>query len=87
MKVQYKGQKGIVRKEEFYCKAGAYTHKERTGWVLEIDGKIVLGNRLYASNRCAGADRHDYPEFQTRKHLLWTIEEDNKDWKRRQNAA
>ena len=83
MKVEYKGQEATIRKEEFYCKAGAYEHRKRIGWVVEVDGKIVLGDRKYASNRCAGADRHDYPEFRTRKEALWAVEQENEAYARK----
>lgn len=80
MLVEYTNHKGItktgiVRKENFYCKAGAYDHKMRVGWVLEIDGEVVLGGSKDSEGY--GAYRYDYPEHKTRKSLLAEIELDN----------
>jgi len=73
MIVQFKGQEAVIEKHDFYCKAGAYEHKYRTGWVLTIDGEIELGWRTSSSNICAGADGHWFPEYKTRKSLLEDI--------------
>jgi len=69
MKIIFQGQEAIIRKENFYCKAGPYEHKLRIGWVLEVNGEIVLGQRLKA-NGSFGAERFDYPEYRTRRSLL-----------------
>ena len=83
MKVTFRGGKAVIEKENFYCKAGAYDHKSRSGWVLKVDGEIVLGNKLVANNTCLGAARSDFPEYRTRKSLLQDIEYFNELYERR----
>ena len=73
MEIIYRGNIVEVKKENFYCKAGAYEHKSRKGWALvDSNGKIVLGHRL--DHRGHGSERYDYPEFTTRKSLLEAVE-------------
>jgi hypothetical protein len=74
MNIMYKGKPGTIIKQRFYCKAGAYEHKWRMGWVLVVDGNPVLGNRVSPTNVCDGSSRFDYPEYKTRKALLQDIE-------------
>lgn len=74
--VEYKGKTLTVEKREIYCKAGAYDHKRRPGWVaVDSEGKIVFGAGKRTNTICGGADRHDYPQYQTRKALLADINE------------
>lgn len=79
MKVIFKGKECLIEKKRFYLKAGEYEHKHRTGWVLlNADRKVILGDTIYCPNRNLGAARYEYPEFKTRKELLWHINEINK---------
>jgi hypothetical protein len=82
MKVIFQGEEGTVRKERFCCKAGAYDHKTRIGWVVDLDGEIVFGGDLIANNACHGANRHDYPEYKTRNRLLEDLKDHNEWWSR-----
>lgn len=74
MEITFQGKSAIIRKERFYCKSGAYEHKSKTGWVVEVEGRIVLGGRLQTNNTCHGAARTEYPEYKTRKSLLEDVE-------------
>jgi len=83
MKIIFEGKKAIIEKQRFYCKAGAYDHKTRVGWVLKIRGEIVMGDVL-RSNTAYGAARHEYPEYKTLKRLLEDVEYYNDIYNRRQ---
>lgn len=80
MKVEFKGKEATIEKRDLYCKAGAYEHKYRKGWVLVVDGDVVLGGKVYPRNICDGAAAHEYPAFSTRKDLVERVRELNERW-------
>lgn len=79
MRIKYKGVDAEIEKKDFYCKAGAYRHKYRTGWVLVINGVAVLGDSIAPKSSCYGAARHDFPEFSTRKELIECVVAENEN--------
>ncbi len=80
MIINYLGQRAEIKKQDFYCKAGAYEHKSRIGWVLVVNDKIVAGDRKIPTNFCDGASRYDWPEYKTRKALLEDIAGENEEF-------
>jgi hypothetical protein len=72
----YRNAVATIEKKEFYCKAGLYEHKHRTGWVLVVGGEVVLGNEVRAPIE-RGAASYEYPKFTTKKSLVaWITEEE-----------
>lgn len=70
---RFKNAIGTVEKIEFYCKAGKYNHKWRTGWVFVVNGEEVYGD---GTNGFVHAGIYEYPYYRTRKALLHDIEEE-----------
>lgn len=80
MNIIFKGKEAVVRKENFYCKAGAYDHKWRSGWAIFSGEDMVVGGIDCRTN--LGAERYDYPIYTTRKSILAELDYYDKDWKR-----
>lgn len=75
MIIEAHGKTFKVSKEQFYCKAGPYEHKYRTGWVAEdLSSGRIYGDYIAPSPH--GAEGYEWPEFKTRKELVEAIEND-----------
>ncbi len=89
MNTVYRGQEAEIVKENVYCKAGAYEHKAKSGWVVVVDGEIVFGDRPDTQSGY-GAYRHECPKYKTRKSLVEDLVQINARYNKfieRKNAA